>query len=147
MLRTDTRPTRNATTDIRQASDAAQAPRPLTELSVPLRLNLALRALMELGIVLAFAVWGFHAGAAPSTRVLLAALAPLLGFGLWGAVDFRWARRLGEPLRLLQELVLTGLAATALAAAGHPAWGWGLVAVSALHHAMVYALGQRLLRH
>jgi hypothetical protein len=147
MLHTRTLPARTGTTDTRQASNVSHAPRPLTELSAPLQLNVALRALMELGIVLAFAMWGYHAGAAPATRVLLAGLAPLLGFGLWGAVDFRWAGRLGEPLRLLQELLLTALAAAALAAAGHPGWGWGLAAASATHHALVYALGQRLLRH
>jgi len=147
MSHTRTLPARTGTTDTRLASNVRHAPRPLAELSTPLQLNVALRALMELGIVLALAVWGYHAGAAPATRVLLAGLAPLLGFGLWGAVDFRWAGRLGEPLRLLQELLLTALAAAALAAAGHPVWGWGLAAASALHHAMLYALGQRLLRH
>lgn len=119
---------------------------PVRALAPSTQLLLALRAGMELGIVLAFAVWGWHAGGTPLARAGFAALAPLLGFGFWGAVDFRGAGRAAEPLRLIQELAVTGLAAAALGAAGHPIWGWALAAGSAAYHVLVYALGQRLLR-
>jgi hypothetical protein len=53
----------------------------------------------------------------------LSIAARLLGLGFWSAVDFRQAGRMAEPLRLIQELVISGLAAVALYAAGQPALG------------------------
>jgi hypothetical protein len=72
--------------------------------------------------------------------------APALGFGFWGAVDFHQAGRLGEPLRLLQELAISGLAAVALYAAGQHLLGWALGLLSVIYHALVYAQGGRLLK-
>jgi hypothetical protein len=72
--------------------------------------------------------------------------APVIGFGLWGAVDFRWARRLAEPLRLVQELAVSGLAALGLYAAGREVLGVALAALSVGYHALVYASGARLLK-
>jgi Protein of unknown function (DUF2568) len=109
------------------------------------RFNLALRALMELGVVAALAYWGFHTGSGTAAKVLLAVGAPLLGFGFWGAVDFHQAGRLGEPLRLFQELALSGLAAVAWYAAGRPVLAVALAVVSVVHHGLVYALGEKLL--
>jgi uncharacterized protein DUF2568 len=109
------------------------------------RLNLTLRALMETGVLLGLAYWGVHAGAGVGGKILLGAGAPIVGFGFWGAVDFRQARRLAEPLRLAQELILSGLAAVALYAAGQPALALGLAVVSIVYHVLVYASGARLL--
>ena len=108
------------------------------------RINLALRGLMELGIVAALATWGVNAGPGPASKALLGIGAPVLLFGFWGAVDFRRAA-LGEVLRLAQELLVSALAAAALYTAGHHALGWALVAASAVHHVLVYLLGGRLL--
>lgn len=108
--------------------------------------NLALRAATELGIVLAMAAWGFHAGSGPLARGLLVVAAPLLVFGFWGAVDFRWLGRAAEPVRHVQELALAAVAVLALAQAGAPALGWALALVSGVHHALVVVLGQRLLK-
>ncbi|MEJ2289440.1 MAG: DUF2568 domain-containing protein, partial [Deinococcales bacterium] len=44
-------------------------------------LNIALRGLMEFVIVLAFGIWGYHAGSSIGTKLLLALGAPALGFG------------------------------------------------------------------
>jgi len=120
-------------------------PGPASELTPMVTLNLALRALMELGIVLALGLWGYHAGTGVATRLLLAVVAPAIGFGFWGAVDFRFAGHLAEPLRLVQELAITALAASALGLAGHPVWGIALASLSLVHHTLVYALGRRLL--
>lgn len=146
---TGTMPTRSNTT----VRPARTTPRPEptarpgagVELTPMLTLDIALRVLMELGIVLALGLWGYHAGSGAATRLLLAVVAPVLGFGFWGAVDFRGAGRLAEPLRLAQELAVTGVAAAALALAGHAAWGIGLASLSLVHHTLVYALGRRLL--
>lgn len=110
------------------------------------RFNIFLRGAMELGIVAAFAYWGVKAGGSTGERILLGVGAPLLGFGFWGLVDFRRAGSLAEPLRLIQELAISGLAAAALIAVGQPALGWILASASILHHALVYLLGGKLIK-
>lgn len=110
------------------------------------RFNLALRALMETGVVLGLGYWGWHEGGSTPTKLLLALAVPTAGFGFWGAVDFRGAGRAAEGLRLGQELAVSGLAALALYVAGAHALGWALAAISVVHHALVYATGGRLLK-
>lgn len=108
--------------------------------------NVALRGLMELGIVIAFGYWGWSAGATSATKIALGAAAPLVMFGIWGAVDFRKAGKAAEPLRLVEELVISGLAALALASAGQRALAWILAAIPVVHHALVVACGDTLLK-
>ncbi|MGN6576393.1 MAG: DUF2568 domain-containing protein [Nocardioides sp.] len=108
--------------------------------------NVALRGLLEAGIVAALALWGWTTAGSTPQRLALAILAPLLVFGFWGAVDFRFAGRRAEALRLTQELAVTLLAAAALDSAGHPMLAVILLAVSVVHHAAVYMLGERLLK-
>ena len=95
--------------------------------------------------MVAFAVWGYHA-ASGVMAIALAVITPALGFGFWGAVDFHQAGRLAEPLRLTEELIISGLAALALYIAGQPPWAWALAIISIVHHAAVYALGGKLLK-
>jgi hypothetical protein len=104
--------------------------------------TLTLRVLMETGIVGALGYWEYRTG----TGIVLAVGAPALGFGFWGAVDFHQAGRLGESLRLLQELAISWLAALALYAAGQHLLGWALGLLSVIYHALVYAQGGRLLK-
>ena len=108
--------------------------------------NLALRAIMETGIVAAFAYWGFQSGQTTGMKILFAIGAPILGFGFWGAVDFHQAGRMAEPLRLIEELFISGLAAVALYEAGQPVLGWVLGALSIVYHLLVYLSGGRLLK-
>ncbi len=107
---------------------------------------LTLRVTMETGIVGGLAWWGYDTGGGGGLGILLAILAPAIGFGLWGAVDFRQAGRFAEPLRLLEELVISGLAVWGLFAIDQPSWGWALLALSVVYHAAVYVVGERLLR-
>lgn len=107
---------------------------------------LTLRVLMETGVVVAFATWGYHVGGDTATRVGLAILVPVVGFGFWGLVDFHQAGRWAEALRLIQELVVSGLAAAAWYAAGYRIPGVALGVISIVYHAVVYATGQRLLK-
>jgi Protein of unknown function (DUF2568) len=125
----------------RAGSDAG----PVTRLGAPHVLLLCLRAPTEVGIVAGLGYWGFHSGGSTAAKLLLAVGAPGAGFGFWGAVDFRRAGRLAEPLRLLQELAVSGLAAVASFAAGLHALGIALASVSLVYHALVYILGERLL--
>jgi hypothetical protein len=138
-----------------QRPPAAPATRPTetsekTPHTTPARqqvLILVLRALMEAGIVAGFAWWGYRAGAGTGMKILLAVGAPALGFGFWGVVDFHQAGRLAEPLRLLQELAISALAAVAVYATGQHFLGWALGLLSVAYHALVYLQGGRLLKH
>ena len=107
--------------------------------------SLVLRVMLEVGVVIALADWGIHTGQGTPAKVLLGVGAPLVGFGFWGAVDFHRARH-AEGLRLLQELVVSGLAAVAWYATGAHLLGVTLAAWSILYHAFVYASGARLLK-
>jgi hypothetical protein len=109
------------------------------------RLNLTLRAFMEAGVVIGLAWWGYDAGTAAWSRLALAVAAPTVGFGIWGTVDFRRAGRWAEPLRLIEELVISAVAAVAWYIAGQHALGVALAAVSVVYHVLVYTSGSRLL--
>ena len=63
--------------------------------------NLALRGIMELGIVAAFLYWGIKMGNNTGTKIAFGLGAPLIGFGFWGAVDFHETGRMAEYLRLI----------------------------------------------
>ena len=109
------------------------------------RLNLTLRVLMELGVVVALADWGIHSGDGAAAKIVLGIGAPAVGFGFWGGVDFHRSR-LAEPLRLIQELAISGVAALAWYTAGQHVLGIALGSLSIVYHALVYASGERLLK-
>jgi hypothetical protein len=99
-----------------------------------------MRVTTETAVVVALAMWGYT-----TNGLWLAVVAPIVGFGFWGAVDFRWMGRWAEALRLTQEIAVSGLAATAWYLAGWPTLGVALGALSLIYHASVYASGERLL--
>jgi Protein of unknown function (DUF2568) len=109
--------------------------------------NVALRGVMEAGVVAAFGYWGYRHGGGALSRTVLAIGVPAIGFGIWGAVDFHQLGRLAEPTRLVEELALSGLAAIALWMVDQRMLGVALGAVSVVHHLAVYATGERLLKH
>lgn len=108
--------------------------------------NVAFRGVMEFGIVAAFGYWGYQTGGSSFEKVLLAVVAPLIVFGFWGLVDFHQAGRMAESLRLIQELVITGLAAYVLYIAGQQVLGIALGLISILQHGLVYLCGDTLLK-
>ena len=132
-----------ADSQLSSPADSHETPRPITTLK---QINLALRGLMETGIILAFGYWGYHTGNSTGARILLALGAPALFFGFWGLVDFHRAGKIAEPLRLFQELVITGMAAAALYIAGAHVFGWIMGLISVVHHTLVYPLGETLLK-
>jgi uncharacterized protein DUF2568 len=82
--------------------------------------NLALKFLLELGALAAFAYWGSRTGPT-AVNVLLGIGAPLAMAVVWGT----WAapkapRRLAGAARITLELSVFALAALALVAAGAP---------------------------
>ncbi len=108
--------------------------------------NVALRGVLEAGIVAGLAWWGIHEGTGLAAKTVLGVAAPAVGFGIWGALDFRFAGRYAEPLRLIEELAISALAALALWVIGQRGLAIALAALSVLHHALVYTLGERLLK-
>jgi hypothetical protein len=83
--------------------------------------NDALAFLLELAALAALAVWGFTAGTSWPLRILLGIGAPALMIVVWGFLLAPTAdHRLTMPWLLVVKLVVFGLAAAALAAAGHP---------------------------
>ncbi len=110
-------------------------------------INLVLRALMETGIVLAFGYWGFHTGSNNITSILLGIFTPLIAFGFWGLVDFHNADKFSEFYRLLQELIISLLAAFAIYSKGAFFFGISLAILSLVYHALVYLNGDRILKN
>lgn len=108
--------------------------------------NLVLRVTMECLVVAGFAYWGARTGGSTWAKVMLGVVVPTVGFGFWGSVDFHQAGRYAEPLRLFQELVISGLAAAAWWVAGQHLIGLALAGLSLVYHALVYASGARLLK-
>jgi Protein of unknown function (DUF2568) len=96
--------------------------------------NLVVRLLCELGLLVALAVWGFHAGAGVAAKVVLGLGAPLLAaviWGLWVAPASR--RRLADPMRLVVEVVLFAAGVAVLVAAGYPLVAAGFAIVVAVN--------------
>jgi Protein of unknown function (DUF2568) len=96
--------------------------------------NLGVRLLCELALLVALAVWGFHAGSGLAGDLLLGLGAPLLAavvWGLWVAPAAR--RRLADPARLLVEVLLFAAGVVALAVAGFPLVAVGFAAVVAVN--------------
>jgi hypothetical protein len=92
--------------------------------------NLAVRLLYELGLLVALAVWGFHAGSGLAGELVLGLGAPLLAAAVWGPlVAPASRRRLADPARLVVEVLLFAAGVVALAVAGFPlvAVGFGIV--------------------
>ncbi len=108
------------------------------------RINLVLRATIELAIVAGLIFWGVQTGGTIGAKLLLGLGAPLIGFGIWSLVDFSWAGHLSELLRRVEELIISGVAAGAWYSAGQQKIGWALVLLAITYHALLYASGARL---
>jgi hypothetical protein len=105
--------------------------------------NLALRFVLELCALAAFAYWGSQVSGSLVVNVVVAITAPLLAAAAWGVfVSPRGPRRLRGLPYLIAELVFFGLAAGALAASGHVVLGLVFGLVACLNLALVHLLGE-----
>lgn len=94
--------------------------------------NLALKFLLELAAIGAFAYWGAMTGSGP-LAILLAIAAPMAVIIVWGLfLAPRAKRKLPLPARIPAELIVFGLAAASLAAVGSPiaAGVFGIVVIA-----------------
>jgi hypothetical protein len=101
---------------------------------------------MEMGIIVGFGYWGFHIARGSVLKIIITIFLPVIVFGFWGVVDFHNAGKFSEPLRLIQELVISGAAAVALYASEQHLFGWILALLSIVHHILVYLIGDTLLK-
>ena len=86
--------------------------------SMPNVANLALKFLLELAALAAFAYWGANTGSGAAS-IVLAVAAPLVAIGLWAVLAApKSQRRLPLAARVPFELAVFALAALALLAAG-----------------------------
>jgi hypothetical protein len=105
--------------------------------------NDGLRFLLELGTLAAVAVGGWSAGDGWS-RWLLAVIAPLVVILIWSRfMAPKSTARVGDPLRLVLEVVIFGSGVVALAASGHAVWAAVFAALVVLHLALTFVLDQR----
>jgi hypothetical protein len=105
--------------------------------------NIALRFVLELGVLLALAYWGFHSGRSRPARIGLAVGAPLAAGLVWVTLGAPGAPlELRDPLHLLLELVFFGSAALSLGRVGRPGPAWSLAALAAANRVLMYAWGQ-----
>ena len=93
-------------------------------------IQLALAFALELAMLAAFAYWGFHTGGSALARLLLGIGVPLLVAVIWGVfMAPKSTRRLQGAAYLAVKVVLFGLAAVALVAAGQSLAGIALAAI------------------
>jgi hypothetical protein len=105
--------------------------------------NLLLRFLLELCALGAVGYWGFKTGSGIAVKIGLGIGAPLVVAVVWAVfISPRAPVHLPLPLSLLLQVVIFGLAAAALAVAGHHILGWVFVAVVVINSALMYVWGQ-----
>jgi hypothetical protein len=111
----------------------------------PLRaVSAGLRFLLELAGLAAVAYWGVTVGDGLLQQVSLAVGAVVLLAGVWGLfVAPKAGRRLGDPLRLVVELVVFGVAVGALVSVGQVLVGLGFGLLVVVSEVLVVVLGQR----
>lgn len=106
--------------------------------------NLAMRFLIELGALAAFAYWGWQTGTSVASQILLAGVTPLLAALIWGRfIAPRAPHRLEDPLRVGIEIVIFGAATAALIVAGAPTTGTIFGIVAAVSLILMFVFGQR----
>jgi hypothetical protein len=111
----------------------------------PLRaVSAGLRFLLELAGLAAVAYWGVTVGDGLLQQVSLAVGAVVLLAGVWGLfVAPKAGRRLGDPLRLVVELVVFGVAVGALLSVGAVVVGLVFGVLVVVSEVTVWVLGQR----
>lgn len=93
---------------------------------------LVVRFLLEIGALVAVAVWGVHVAGTSAVQVLLAVLLPAVVAVAWGRFAApRSAHRLRGSRYVLFEALVFGLATLALLGSGRPVLqlGFGVVAL------------------
>lgn len=100
---------------------------------------LALLFLMELCLLAAYAVWGFHTGVSLAAKLALGICAPLLVAVVWGLLMAPRARiQLPTPAHLALFVIIFGVATLALWSIGLSTLAIIFAVVSGLSKALTY---------
>jgi Protein of unknown function (DUF2568) len=102
--------------------------------------NLALRFLLELGVLVAAGSWGFITGQSTPAGIGLGLGLPQLITVIWGTWSPR--RPVELPTALLVARVIFGAGVAALYAAGRPRLAWVFAGLVVVSEVLVYALEQ-----
>ena len=105
--------------------------------------NVALRFLLELGILGAYGYWGYRTGRNTLIRIVLAVGLPVLAAAIWvifGAPGA--ALQLKDPLHLALEVSLFGGAALALYVARQPKIAVTLAVLFVINRSLLYIWNQ-----
>jgi hypothetical protein len=103
---------------------------------------LTLRFLAELALIVVLVIAGASTGSQLATRIVLAICLPVAVMAFWGVfLAPRSRRRLGDPARLVAEIVLFGAAAAYLAVVASVigAAVFGVITIGAAGLSRVYA--------
>ena len=107
----------------------------MTGISTLKNVNLVLSFLLELGLLAAFGIWGFHTGQTQTAKFLLGGGAALLVAIFWGLfMAPRSSMRVQKPLYPVFKVLLFSLAVIALAAAGRPTLAWVMGGLSVVNN-------------
>jgi hypothetical protein len=107
--------------------------------------NLAVRFVLELCAYASLAYWGVSRNAPVSERTALAVFTPLAAMAVWSAWLAPKARRhLSESAALILELIVFGLAATALASSSSVTFGVLLGAAAAANAVLLRLIGHKI---
>jgi hypothetical protein len=110
--------------------------------------NLALRFLLELGVLVALCYWGFRSGEGTFARIALGLGVPLIVAVVWSTVMSPKARvRPPWSLHLAAEMVIFGLGPAALFATGQPLLGWIFAAAAVFSRALIFVWQQESISH
>ncbi len=105
--------------------------------------NLALRFVLELCALAAFAYWGSQVSGSLAINIIVAIAAPVLAATAWGVfVSPRGRHRLHGAPYLIAELIFFGLAAGALVGSGRVILGLALGLVALVNLTLVHLLGE-----
>src|SRR5215213_7065272 len=114
-----------------------------TLLEILKNINLALAFLLELCMLAALSYWGFTLDQGLAIRFGAGLGVPILVAVIWGMwMAPRASNRLPEPLHLIVELIIFGLAIAALYAAGRPQLALAFWLVYVLNVVLRYVWGQ-----
>ncbi len=106
--------------------------------------NLAVAFFLELCALAALGYWGFHVGSGTVAKVALGIGVPLLTAVVWGLfIAPRATVKVPAPVNTALRIVVFGLAAVSLAAAGQPTWAWVFGVVVAVNLVLVRVLDKR----
>ena len=102
--------------------------------------NLALRFVLELCMLAAFAYWGFSTGNSTVVHVLLGVGVPILAAIIWGIfLSPRASVHLLEPLKLALDVFVFAVATVALYSTGRIVEALALAALYLLNRTLLYA--------